>query len=231
MQYLLDIVTSFQNLTVHALSANYSSTNAFEDNPALKLATKIVNRDGKFSEDLSHWGHTFNFKRASPGQTDWSGGTLQDGKTKIPHLPSRKVKDIVDIQDILPESPKVAAPLSHDVYSWIADEHRNSRGFEIGTFNYVLLSSLMKKQSLKWTSLANGYIGDVITIVHEYIVKGLSQVCIDRNVYESLLSFLTDRLLDRYQTAIERVGFILSVERSMTPMTQNHYLNDTLEKW
>jgi hypothetical protein len=88
----------------------------------------------------------------------------------------------------------------------------------------------MKKQSLKWISLANGYIGDIITIVHDYITKGLRQVCTDGKVSENLLSFLKDKLLERYQSAIDDVGFLLSVERSITPMTLNHYLNDNLEK-
>ncbi|PYI16653.1 P-loop containing nucleoside triphosphate hydrolase protein [Aspergillus violaceofuscus CBS 115571] len=230
MQYLLDIVASFQNLTAHALNANYSSADAFESHPNLRLATRIVNRDAKFSEDLSRWGHTFNFKKTSPLQIGWSDDNGEKQKSGMSQLQSRKLKDVLGIQEILPEASKVPYPLSHDICSWIEDEYRESRGFEIGTFNYVVLSILMKKQSLKWTSLANGYISDIITIVHEFIVKGLSQICTDRKVSESLLSFLMDKLLERYQNAIKHADFLLSVERLMIPMTQNHYLNDTLEK-
>jgi hypothetical protein len=89
----------------------------------------------------------------------------------------------------------------------------------------------MKKQSSKWTSVANGYIGDVIIIVHSYITSGLSQVCPDGRVYEKLLSFLMDKLIERYQSAIDKVDYLLFVERSTIPMTLNHYFNDNMEKW
>lgn len=231
VQYLLGIVSSFQNLTMQALGANYSSNDAFENSNALRLATEVVTRNEKFSEDLSRWGHLINFNSALPLQADASDIAVKHPKSERRLLSSRKVKNIPEIQDILPESSSVSPPLSHDICSWIGDEYRQSRGFEIGTFNHVLISSLMKKQSLKWISLANGYIGDIITIVHAYIANGLRQVCTDRKVSENLLSFLMDKLLERYQSAIDEVDFLLFVERSITPMTLNHYLNDNLEKW
>jgi hypothetical protein len=141
------------------------------------------------------------------------------------------VKDLPEIKKILPPSSSVSPPFNHDICSWIGDEYRQSRCFEIGSFNHVLLASPMKKKSLKWISLANGYIGDTITIVHGYIANGLRQVCTNKKVYENLLSFLMGKLLDRYQRAIDEVAFLLLVERSLTPMTLNDYLNDNLEKW
>lgn len=231
VQYLLGIVSSFQNLTMQALGANYSSNDAFENSKALRLATEFVARNEKLSEDLSRWGHLINFNSALTQQADASEIAVHHPKSERRLLSSRKVKNIPYIQDILPESSSVSPPLSHDISSWIGDEYRQSRGFEIGTFNHVLLSSLMKKQSLKWISLANGYIGDIITIVHGYITNGLRQVCTDRKVSENLLSFLMDKLVERYQSAIDEVEFLLFIERSITPMTLNHYLNDNLEKW
>ncbi|KAJ6040681.1 uncharacterized protein N7446_004002 [Penicillium canescens] len=229
VQYLLDIVSSFQNLTTQALGANYSSNDAFENSDALRLATGVVTRNEKFSEDLSRWGHLFDFNSSLPLQLNASDTGVERQNSGRRLLPSRKVKDIPEIQEILPESSDVSPPLGHDICSWIGDEYRQSRGFEIGTFNHVLLLSLMKKQSLKWISLANGYISDTITIVHGYITNGLRQVCTDRKVFENLLAFLMDKLLERYQSAIDEVGFLLFVERSITPMTLNHYLNDNLE--
>lgn len=231
VQYLLGIVSSFQNLTMQALSANYSSNDAFENIKALRLSTEVVTRNEKFSEDLSQWGHLINFNNALPLQANASDIAVKHSKSERRLLSSRKVKDIPEIKETLPESSNISPPLSHDISSWIGDEYHQSRGFEIGTFNHVLLSSLMKKQSLKWVSLANGYIGDIITIVHAYITNGLRQVCTDRKVSENLLSLLMDKLLERYQSAINEVDFLLFVERSITPMTLNHYLNNNLEKW
>jgi hypothetical protein len=55
------------------------------------------------------------------------------------------------------------------------------------------------------------------------------------NVYRSfrggLSSMLMDGLRERYKSAVGQVEFILQVERSEKSATQNHYLNDTLEKW
>ncbi|KAJ5766686.1 uncharacterized protein N7511_004302 [Penicillium nucicola] len=212
VQYLLDIVYSFQNLTMQALGANYSSNDAFESYNELRLATEVVTRNEKFSEDLSRWGHLINFNSALPLQANANDIASKHTKSERQLISSRKVKDIPEIQEILPESSNISPPLSHDICSWIGDEYRQSRGFEIGTFNHVLLASLMKKQSFKWASLAKGYIGDIITIVHAYIATGVRQ------------------LLERYQSAIDEVDFLLFVERSITPMTVNHYLNDNLEK-
>ncbi|KAJ5544065.1 hypothetical protein N7494_005344 [Penicillium frequentans] len=230
MQYLVDIFSSFQNLTTQALGGNYSLNDAFEDLGALRLATAVVTRNEKFSEDLDRWGHLFDFNNEPSSQSDASDFVTGRQKSEKGILCSRKYKDIPEILDILPEPSNMSPPLSHDLASWIGDEYRQSRGFEMGTFNHLLLSGLMKKQSLKWTTLANGYIGDAITIIHSYITNGLSQVCPDRRVYEKLLSFLMDKLLERYQKAIDKVNHLLFVERSMIPMTLNHYLNDNMEK-
>ncbi|KAJ5917530.1 hypothetical protein N7466_011084 [Penicillium verhagenii] len=230
LQYLLDIVSSFQSLTMQALGANYSSNDAFENSDALRLATRVVTRNEKFSEDLSRWGHLFDFNSVSPPQVNADDTVVERQKSGRRLLHSRNVKDISGIQEMLPESSDVSPPLGHDIRSWIGDEYRQSRGFEIGTFNHVLLSSLMKKQSTKWITLANGYISDIITIVHGYITNGLKMVCTNKKVYENLLVLLMDKLLERYRSAIDQVAFLLFVERSMTPITVNHYLNDNLEK-
>lgn len=230
-QFLVDILSSFQSLTTQAIGGNYSLNDAFEDIEALKLATGVVTRNEKFSEDLARWGHLFDFKNESSSQVEVSDFAAGRQKPVKRLLCSRKQKDIPEILDVLPEPSNLSPPLSHDLASWIGDEYRQSRGFEIGTFNPLLLSSLMKKQSLKWTSLANGYIGDVIVIVHSYITNGLSQVCPDGGVYEKLLSFLMDKLIERYQSAIDKVDYLVFVERSTIPMTLNHYFNDNMEKW
>ncbi|CAI7625828.1 unnamed protein product [Penicillium pancosmium] len=230
-QFLVDILSSFQSLTIQAIGGNYSLNDAFEDIEALKLATGVVTRNEKFSEDLARWGHLFDFKNESSSQVEVSDFAAGRQKPVKRLLCSRKRKDIPEILDVLPEPSNLSPPLSHDLASWIGDEYRQSRGFEIGTFNPLLLSSLMKKQSLKWTSLANGYIGDVIVIVHSYITNGLSQVCPDGGVYEKLLSFLMDKLIERYQSAIDKVDYLVFVERSTIPMTLNHYFNDNMEKW
>ena len=229
-QFLVDVLSSFQNLTTQALMGNYSLSDAFEDVEILRLATEVVTRNEKFSDDVARWGHLFEFNNGSLSQS--ANDVLSKTQTaQVSQLSSRNQKDIPELLDILPEPSNLSPPLTHDLASWIGDEYRQSRGFEIGTFNSLLLSGLMKKQSLKWKALADGYISDVIAIVHSYITNGLRQVCPDKRVYGNLLSYLMDKLLERYQTAIDKTNHLLFVERSMTPMTLNHYLNDNIEKW
>lgn len=105
-----------------------------------------------------------------------------------------------------------------------------SRGFEIGTFNFTLLSALMKKQSVKWPFLAQGYISDVIAMVHRFIKKALFAACGDKRMSTNIIARLEDKLTDKYRQAITHVDFLLKIEREGTPMTLNHYLNDNLQK-
>ncbi|KAK6810758.1 hypothetical protein RU639_013520 [Aspergillus parasiticus] len=233
--YLLDIISSFQTITSHALSSNYSSNDHFDQEEVLRLATNVVNRNEMFSDNMAQWGHEFDFGTDVDGESDNPDLTASttssiDGPFSTNSLATRKVEPLPDIEDILPESGEIAHPLRGDICSWIEKQYRGSRGFEIGTFNFVLLSTIMKKQSSKWTSLANGYIGDVIAIVHGFILRALNLACPDARVCHNLLSILMDNLLARYKEAVNEVAFLLYVERSGTPTTLNHYLNDSLEK-
>ncbi|KAB8238233.1 uncharacterized protein BDW43DRAFT_154347 [Aspergillus alliaceus] len=66
----------------------------------------------------------------------------------------------------------------------------------------------MKKQSLKWTSLANGYISDVMAIVHEFILRALILASPDARVCHNLRSILLENLLERYKKAVDEVAFL-----------------------
>ncbi|KAL2846710.1 hypothetical protein BJY01DRAFT_234510 [Aspergillus pseudoustus] len=76
-------------------------------------------------------------------------------------------------------------------------QYQESWGFEIGIFNPILLSTIMKKQLLKWTALVNGYISNLVVIVHSFIVTALNLACLDT------------QLLDRYKKAVDKVEFLL----------------------
>lgn len=89
----------------------------------------------------------------------------------------------------------------------------------------------MREQSKKWNSLALGYVSDAVTIVHNFVTELLRIVYPDARVRRGLISLLTDHLIERYKKAVDQVVFVLQVERSEKPATQNHYFNDTLEKW
>lgn len=115
-----------------------------------------------------------------------------------------------------------------DINSWIEKQYRDSRGFEIRTFSFILLSTTIKQQSEHWTSITHGYIGDVVTMTHQFILKALEIACPDDWVRCNLMSVLMDKLLGQYRNVIDKVKFLLYVEWSGIPMTLNHYLNSNL---
>ncbi|KAH8430047.1 uncharacterized protein LDX57_007718 [Aspergillus melleus] len=229
--FLFGIVSSFQDITSHALGSNYSFRDEFDQEEILRLATRVVNRNEMFSDNMARWGHEYEFETEDSQELDEFGVNISIDKPAEGWLATRMLEDISGIEDILPQAVEVAQPFRNDIRSWIERQYRGSRGFEIGTFNSALLPTIMKKQSTKWTSIATGYIGDIITMVHGFILRALSLACADTSVCHNLLSMIMDRLLGKYQNAISQVQFLLVNECSSTLMTLNHNLNDTLEKW
>ncbi|OQE46713.1 hypothetical protein PENCOP_c001G00565 [Penicillium coprophilum] len=73
----------------------------------------------------------------------------------------------------------------------------------MGTFQTSLLSTIMNKQSEKWTELALGYVSDVIDIMHTFNLKVLRE-------------------------AMDQVRMVLDVERMNLMMLDNKF-QETLE--
>ncbi|KAJ5186301.1 hypothetical protein N7449_011065 [Penicillium cf. viridicatum] len=239
---LLDVVSAFQEITQHALATNYGVNDAFDEDKDLRLATLVSVRNDVFSHDIAHCGHTYTF-RSKPEETDNSvddreGRRSNPTDTENPQniMQSRKSWDstrgtsVEDLDDILHISEPVEPSIKSGILPWIETVYSNSRGFEIGTFNHTLLSTLMKKQSIKWSVLAWGYISDIIGVVHEFIRKALEIVSKDTQMSSKIMSLLMDDLVEKYKHAMSTVEFLLIVEREGTPITLNHYFNDNLQK-
>ena len=60
-EFLLDIANKFQIKVANALKAEYSDEDVFGDCPALRLATRVVERNSDFSSDMAILGHTHTF--------------------------------------------------------------------------------------------------------------------------------------------------------------------------
>lgn len=220
----------------------------------------MVTRSEAFSDMIKNSGHTYEFDTAdlnsrskAPFKKDnkrSSHSTSFQSITEPPSLPkwetygnegieepyatvlcTRLNEDHEDIEDILFHNEKLSSPESRGILQWLTTVYRSSRGFELETFDPSLLAITMREQSQRWNVIARGYISDTVTIVHNFVVELLHLVCSDTRVHNGLSFLLMDGLLDRYKKAIAQVEYILSVERSKKPATQNHYFNDTLEKW
>lgn len=227
----------FQDTTTQALRTDYGANDLFDEDESLRLATILVNRNQKFSDDINQWGHEYRF--ASADMAKYPATTVKKEGEKEPEgqkeatkggVSVRKKESLSELEEILYHQRTVPKTSDEDILSWIEGLYRKSRGFEIGTFDPLFLSTVLKKQTTKWTCFALGYISDVIVMVHNFIVKVLERVCPDDGVRRNLLSVLMDDLLDKYKNAVGGVNFLLNVERTGTLMTHNHYLSDNLQK-
>ncbi|KAJ5116023.1 hypothetical protein N7456_000371 [Penicillium angulare] len=225
---LLNIAWEFRKLTQDSLRTNYGTSDTFKEH-ALRLATIAASRNSKFSEDMAIRGHKYLFQ-VDQKNDDESASDKENNGSSVNKVSSRKDKGHSDVEEILHDPIDVERPVSGGIHKWIQTIHEESRGFEIGTFNYSLLSTLMKEQSSKWPAITQGYISDMISMVHRFIQRALDVVCKDKNIAMGIMANLMDDLMYRYQESIVHVDFLLRIERDGTPMTLNHYLNDNLQK-
>ncbi|KAL1999666.1 hypothetical protein VTN02DRAFT_4193 [Thermoascus thermophilus] len=230
-------MTEFQDTTTQALRTDYGANDLFDEDENLRLATILVNRNQSFSDDISQWGHEYRFASADMAKDPATavkkeGENEQEGQKEATKggVSVRKMESLPELEEILYDQRTVPKASDDDILSWIEGLYRKSRGFEIGTFDPLFLSTVLKKQTGKWTCFALGYVSDVIVMVHNFIMKVLEKVCPDDRVRRNLLWVLMDDLLDKYKNAVGGVNFLLNVERTGTLMTLNKHLSDNLQK-
>ena len=142
----------------------------------------------------------------------------------------RSVPEHYDIADIVHEEQQIVGPKEGSVFDWLHSVHRESRGFEIGTFQSSVLSNAMTSQSENWQDIALGYISDIMTLVNGFIDKLYSVVCRERLLQRSLKGALLDGLTERYYKALEHTKFLLEVERQEAPVTSDARFNEGLAR-
>lgn len=259
-KFLLDLATQYQTITSLALKAQYGGGDVFDTSSTLKLATAIVSRNASFSDDLWQRGHAMDFNKnsvndfsqppaafGSPSPFAAKGGfsftpTPQSTKPTA-KAPANTINGVfsdsksvryetnhAELEDIMQKNSLISPPKAFGIKQWLEEVYKSSRGLELGTFDPSLLPVILKKQSANWEALALGYVEDVVSLVHSFTVDLLAKICKDPRARQGLLSVLLDPLTDRYKKSIDHTKFLLTVERSGTPMTMNHYFADNLEK-
>ena len=248
-EYLLNLATRFQTLTLHALAARYGADSLFDRIPGLRLATAVVSRNETFADDIWKKGHTMTFSQGSEVSEDSDIQYENSDAEENDDRDSRELStdDLLeyidgqqylvrhtgsepDLDDILHDDCSVPMPKSTGIIPWLEHVYKNSRGFELGTFDASLLPVVWKKQSANWDDLALGYVSDIVSLVHRFIYALISAICDDQRVQSALRSTLMDGLIDRYTKSIDHAKFVISVEKDDTPQTLNHYFADNLEK-
>jgi len=239
MQYLLTLSNRFQGISTHALAANYAASDSFDAHPQLRLPTLVVNRNEKFGKHLDRHGHSYVFYDdqdnqelediCSPISGDFPKTSETSPAAASKQITIRETPDAVDIEDLLLKQTVLDAGIDQTTPSWLLQTFKNSRGFELGTFDSSILAMTMKTQTAKWEPLALGYISDIISMTHSFITTLLERICPNRRVNNGIMAKLLDELTSRYRNAYKQVEFLLHVERYGTPATLNHYFNDNLE--
>lgn len=240
---MFEMVTKFQRVVTAALATNYGGDDLFEQNMDLRLPTRVVKRNDEFSDQMEELGQKYRFSQegfpkktyADADSDPGSKNQLEDSESSSDETAdkpanTRACLSNLDVEEILEDQKPVPSP-AVDILKWLEDEYDSTRGFELGTFSSQLLPKIMMTQSEKWSSLAKGYISDVVVMVHKFILQLLQSVCPDGKMRTNLYSTLVEDLFEGYKLAIKHVNFLLNVEKKGTHTTQNHYFNDNLEKW
>jgi len=240
-RYLLDIAVKFQVITSNALEARYGRNTHPNENKLLRLATILVDFNAAFSEDVEKRGHTVNFnttmsslEKALPRKlildprrkSSFDAEPLETGDESA----KQAEDEYPELSDVLREPCKNSWPESQDILEWIERAYRSSRGFELGTFDPSILTTLFQEQTKNWEGLAMSYIRHVISSVHRFCDILLKLLCPEERVQPTLWSLLVVQLLERYKKTVDHVKFILHTERAGTLLTTNHYFSESLDK-
>ena len=232
-RFLLEISQKFQDVTNCALDAYYSRHEVFGTIPELRLATLAVERMERYAEEIRTFGHAVNFdsearedvEKFEPqlvSSTPSSNSSNADSRTSDHLYP--------ELSGLILSSGKVSEPSNRSIMEWIGEEYRKARGFGLATIGPSTFPTIWQEQSKNWKDLTLAYIGDIVFFVHDFICKALAHVCPDEEVRSGLWSVLQERLIDKYQAAVDHVEFIIQVERFGTLLTTNRYFNENLQK-
>lgn len=228
-------------ITSNALEARYGRSTHLNENKFLRLATILVDFNAAFSEDVEKRGHTVNFnttmgssEKALPRKlilnphrkSSLDTGPLETGDESA----TQAEGEYPELSDVLPDPCKNLWLESQDILEWIERAYRSSRGFELGTFDPSILTTLFQEQTRNWEGLAMSYIRHVITSVHRFCDILLNLLCPEERVQSTLWSLLVVQLLERYKKTVDHVKFILHSERAGTLLTTNHYFSESLDK-
>ena len=177
---------------------------------------------------------TFSFTKTIPISTTTTKATVLPTNGVEGFGSDRKSvrykKNYTDLEDLMEDSRMIRVPKVFGIKQWLREIYKNSRGFEVGIFGASLLPIAFKEQSANWEALALGFVEDIVSLVHAFTVDLLAGICKDPRARQGLYSVLFDHLTDRYKKSIDHTKFLLTVERSGTPMTTNHYFADNLDK-
>ncbi|KAK4500881.1 hypothetical protein PRZ48_009073 [Zasmidium cellare] len=228
--FLTELATKFQQLVDSGLSANFGANRLFEKHRALKVAPATVLRMEQFRNDMIYWGHKYQFHNTDDDQemTEQYKAARSPGK----ELKVRKRVNHHDgLDNLLCNLETISSKDSgKSTDEWLHQLHGENRGFELGTFDPIILASAMRKQTANWEKISSGFISDIIVMIHGFIKMAISNLCQNERLEAELCNVVFDEAMTRYKKAIDQLKFILTVELDGTPLTQNPHFMTRLDK-
>jgi len=123
--YLGRIATRFQTITMSALSGHYAGNDIFEDNPELKLITRIMRLHTTFSHIFARSSHLQKFDAALDEAEE-------PGNYSLPF--EVDLEEYIELQDtIVTEEYRCPDPVDKPIMDGIREIFQASRGPELGT--------------------------------------------------------------------------------------------------
>ena len=217
----MGIVAKFQDIVRLAAKTDYAAHAIFESDD-MRLVTKIAERTEEFTYEMKYLGHKYEFDDVPGADEPAEDFEAQD------EFETRKYDDLDMIKRVLAGDAVLQPPIQGSVIEWLDKVYTRCRGLEtVGDLN---LAIPFKEQCNKWEAICQGYISDVIVVVHEFILKLLEHVCPDKTIRQSLEELIMDNLRNEYSSARAEVSKIIHVELNKTPTTQNDKFNELEQK-
>ncbi len=140
-----------------------------------------------------------------------------------------KDSDHSELEDLLHASKRLPDSRSETTHMWLKEVHRDARNFELEILNSSLLTIIMKRQSIKWKSLIQRNIADIVTMSHSFCIDLLHVICFVKQVQIDIMFMLMNDLIKRYKLIVSHVNFLLEIKLAEISTTFNHYFNDNLK--
>ncbi|EAW11456.1 putative dynamin GTPase [Aspergillus clavatus NRRL 1] len=114
--------------------------------------------------------------------------------------------------------------------SWIEEKYHETRGRELpGNHNYALLAELYHAQSERWGGIGRKHVGEIVSLVSQFVSHALKFVVKDPKVCDSVSKVVNAALHVGIQHAHEELEKLLQDE-TRQPITYNHYYTDNIQK-
>ncbi|KAF3903551.1 Dynamin [Arthrobotrys entomopaga] len=204
-QYLTRIANEYDRRVTDCLDAKLREVVSI--NSPLKIRTHIQNMNEEFSVRIQALGHTRCFKDLK-GEDDNKGYSVELRKAFY---------------------EKTGQPEQTDIYEWIRDTYKNSRGPELpGMVNPNAVIEMFREQSFNWKNVARTHVSRVVDTVTKFNMELFYRVVTDESVRKKLLVSLSKSTGETITCAYKQLDQLVEDESCGILQTVNDYFAHTL---